>query len=859
MSYQNLVIIGGLTVLSTLISLPTMAAESAFNSLELISQNEGNNLENQAKLLYEKGDYQGAIDLLTKAITGYGKSNNLAAQIVPWRNLALLYAQIGDVKNANNAINYSIQGINYLADNYENKSKLLAQSLDVQGQIYLSQGNPENALSIWQKSAEIYHKIGDLSSFTIAKVNQVQALQNLGLYNKAMATLQELNANLAGEKDSLVKAKSLLNLGSIYSRIGKFQESEDNLTKSLAVAEEYQSNEAKTEALISLGNNRQLQGKNDEAIAYYQKALESAPNQEIKSQIELNKLSILVKNSPNQAKQLATEIEEQIGKNPLNKNRVTSRLKLGTNLMKMGGNKNKIIEQLSTGIKEAQQLKDKRSESYGLGTLAKLYEQNQRYSEAEKLTSQALLLAQEINASEIIYQWQWQLGRNLKNQDKNREAINAYTQSLKNLQAIRTDLIAISSDVQFSFKESVEPVYRELVNLLLQPAATQEDLRQARQVIEDLQLAELDNFFNDACLDAKPVNVDALDRSAAIFYTVIMEDRLEVVLAIPGQPLVNYRTYISAEELRTKIGDTRVAITGDLTTRSRGNRSIYVSANTEETEKNLLPNLEYLYNSVIKPAENILSKNKIKNLVFIQDGSLRNLPMSALYDGNKYLIEKYNLSLAPSLQLIDPNSLNVDKIDMFSGGLSEARQGFSPLPGVKTELDSIEKVIPTKPILDGLFTESNINKEVKNIPYQIVHLATHGVFSSNVENTFILTYDDKININELNALLRREKRTDRPIELLVLSACQTAVGDERAALGLAGVAVRAGARSTIASLWSVSDEATVLLMTTFYRELAQGNVTKSEAFRRAQIAVLKTEEFSNPYYWSAFLLLGNWL
>ncbi len=856
MSYQNLVIIGGLTVLSTLVCLPTMAAESAFNSLELISQNEGNNLESQAKLLYEKGDYQGAIELLTKAITGYGKSNNLAAQIVPWRNLALLYAQIGDVKNANNAINYSIQGINYLAANYENKSKLLAQSLDVQGQIYLTQGNPENALSIWQKSADIYHEIGDLSSFYTAKVNQVQALQNLGLYNKAISTLQELNDSLASEKDGLVKAKSLLNLGSIYSRIGKFQEAEDNLIKSLAIAEEYQSNEAKTEALISLANNRQLQGKNDEAIAFYQQALESAPNQEIKSQIELNKLTILVKTSPKQAEQLATEIKEQIGKNPLNKNRVISRLKLGNSLMKMGGDNNTIIEQLTTGIKEAQQLKDKRSQSYGLGTLAKLYEKNQRYSEAEKLTSQALLLAQEINASEIIYQWQWQLGRNLKNQDKNREAINAYTQSLKNLQAIRADLVAISSDVQFSFKQSVEPVYRELVNLLLQPGASQTDLRQARQVIEDLQLAELDNFFNDACLDAKPVNVDQLDPTAAIVYTVIMADRLEVILAIPGKPLVNYRTIITSEDLKRKVGDTRFGITGDLSTRGRG---IQVAANTESTEKNLLPNLEEVYNWLITPAEEILSKNKIKNLVFIQDGVLRNMPVSALYDGEKYLIEKYRVSLAPGLQLIDPQALNKEQINMFSGGISESVQGFNALPGVETELKSIEQEIPSKPLLNQLFTEVNINQDVKKTPYKIVHLATHGVFSSNVEDTFILTYDGKININELNALLRKEKRTDQPIELLVLSACQTAVGDERAALGLAGVAVRAGTRSTLASLWSVSDDATMLLMSTFYHEIAQGKVTKSEAFQRAQIAVLKDERFADPYYWSAFVMLGNWL
>ncbi len=143
-------------------------------------------------------------------------------------------------------------------------------------------------------------------------------------------------------------------------------------------------------------------------------------------------------------------------------------------------------------------------------------------------------------------------------------------------------------------------------------------------------------------------------------------------------------------------------------------------------------------------------------------------------------------------------------------------------------------------------------------PFRVVHLATHGQFSSNAEDTFVLTWDDRINIDELSLLLRGDSKQLRPIDLLVLSACETATGDRLAALGLAGIAVRAGARSTIASLWAVSDEATVTLMTNFYQELSQGNVTKAEALRRAQISVLNQEKFSHPFYWSAFILVGNW-
>ena len=140
-----------------------------------------------------------------------------------------------------------------------------------------------------------------------------------------------------------------------------------------------------------------------------------------------------------------------------------------------------------------------------------------------------------------------------------------------------------------------------------------------------------------------------------------------------------------------------------------------------------------------------------------------------------------------------------------------------------------------------------------------MHIATHGNFSLIAEETYILAWDERINATEPNQVLQGKARSDRPIELLVLSACQTALGDNRAVLGLAGVAMRGGAKSTLASLWLVNDEATALLMAKFYQELANSNITKAEALRRAQVSILKSEKFNDPYYWSAFVVVGNWL
>ncbi|NEQ42043.1 MAG: CHAT domain-containing protein [Leptolyngbya sp. SIOISBB] len=169
-------------------------------------------------------------------------------------------------------------------------------------------------------------------------------------------------------------------------------------------------------------------------------------------------------------------------------------------------------------------------------------------------------------------------------------------------------------------------------------------------------------------------------------------------------------------------------------------------------------------------------------------------------------------------------------------------------------------------MLDQDFTRTNIRSALEQSYYPIVHLATHGQFSSRAEETFILTWpseganDYRINVNELQDLLQgRDLTGQEAIELLVLSACQTADGDDRAALGLAGVAFRAGARSTIATLWPVSDEATAAFMEQFYQQLNDVNVTKGEALRRAQEFLRQSNEYSHPFFWAPYTLIGNWL
>jgi len=194
------------------------------------------------------------------------------------------------------------------------------------------------------------------------------------------------------------------------------------------------------------------------------------------------------------------------------------------------------------------------------------------------------------------------------------------------------------------------------------------------------------------------------------------------------------------------------------------------------------------------------------------------------------------------------------------GGLSDSVQGFPALDFVPTELQEIEPVYKNEAMLNRQFVMPALNKKLTEEQFAIVHLASHGQFNRDAHKTFVLTYDGKLTLNNLEALIRPSQYRGKPVELLVLSACQTASGDDRAALGLAGVAVKAGARSALASLWSVNDQSTSQVVSEFYRELKDSpSMSKARALQSSQVKMLGDRRYSHPCYWAPYLIIGNWL
>jgi CHAT domain-containing protein/tetratricopeptide (TPR) repeat protein len=812
------------------------------------------NLIQQGKTFYEAGRYAEAVNMLEQAATAFKSSGDDLKLAMTLSNLSLAYQQLGQWNQAEDAIAQSLDLLQNNTDISTEQSQVLAQSLDVRGRLQWSRGQAQAAFDSWQEAASTYASVDDRAGEIKSRINQAQALQALGLYRQAQKTLIEVKQTLQNQPNSPLKATGLRSLGNVLRVVGDLKASRQVLEQSLTVAKAVKSPDAIAETLFALGNTARNQQETKAALEFYQQAAIAAPSSTIRIQAQLQQLSLLLDNQQfNTVRALLPKIQSEIESLPLGRIAVYAKVDLAQNLMRFRENEafdEREIASLLVGASEgAKTLGDERATSFALGNLGKLYERAEQWSDAIALTQQALLTAQRIDAEDIGYRWQWQLGRLLEQQGDIQGAIAAYSEAVNILQSLRRDLVAINPDIQFSFREEVEPVYRELVDLLLKSQRnaepSQKNLIKARQTIESLQLAELDNFFREACLDTRIVLdrvIDKEDRTAAVIYPIILPDRLEVILKLPQQQLRRYSTPVAQSQVENVLDELRQSLI------------------EPDTDKNAQSLSQQVYTWLLLSFAEDLAREQIETLVFVLDGSLRSIPMAALYDGQQYLVEKYNIALTPSLQLIDPQRLERERLNALVAGLSQSRFGFAPLTNVEKELKQIQSEVPSRKLLDREFTSEALQNQINSQPFSVVHIATHGQFSSDPDRTFILAWDKPIKVNELNDLLRtREQRQDQAIELLVLSACETATGDKRAALGLAGVAVRAGARSTLASLWNVADASTALLMSQFYQELANNQTNPAQALRLAQIALLKNPQYQSPMFWAAYVLVGNWL
>jgi len=491
---------------------------------------------------------------------------------------------------------------------------------------------------------------------------------------------------------------------------------------------------------------------------------------------------------------------------------------------------------------------DERLRSFALGYLGELYERPGHRTDAMKLTRQAIYAAQLADAPDALYRWQWQLGRLEIAARRPERGLAAYRDALATLRDIRAQT-ALAAEAAGTFQSRVEPIYTEFVDLVLARAAGSREpdekqalLVEARDALEDRKAAELRDYFHDPCLDAQRKAAPDTIPHTIVVYPVLLPDRTELIVSRGGR-LESYVLPVDRDTLTAEVREFRRALM------RRTSREYRLHAHT-------------LYDWLIRPIEPALQGGgKPDTLVFVPDGALRTIPFGALRDreSKQFLIEKHPIAVTPSLTLTDPRPIS-GRVKMLAAGISEAVGGNSELAAVATEIETIRELYPGRTLMNDRFVVERLRSELRNVPFGIVHIASHGEFGGDASENFLLAYDGTVSMDRLAEFVGATRfRADQPLELLTLSACESAAGDDRAALGLAGVALRSGARSALATLWSVNDRATAELVIEFYRQLHDPERSRAEALQHAQLKLLSTRHYRHPGYWAPFLLISSWL
>lgn len=725
-----------------------------------------------------------------------------------------------------------------------------------QAQANFTRGYYQSAIEHWMLA------LSDINLDTNRKIKLWHQLGQVyiatGRLTKAIKSLQAAIAMANNHSHSPTLAKLNISLATALYKQGQHQAATTLLNKAIKLAAQGNHQAIEIAAQNTLGIILAKQGKTQPAINLYSQLL----------------LTIGKKNNPNLMTKLYVNIariyltKTQISNVVFNLEKATLLInkladtadkadlairvgKIYAEIETLTGNNAYRLDAyraLRQGALVAGQWENPRQLALAYGEIGALYEKQQRIDEALYLTEQAIQKAQQAHIPSLLYRWQWQAGRLLTAQGNTPAAIESYQRAIFTLQPIR-DILSSGSFDGREFRQHIGPLYLALANLLIQRALNQperalaqQDLIQVRDTIESFKAAELADYFQDDCvanLQAKTTGIDRLEAHTAAIYPIILPERLAILLSLPtGMKL--HLVEVTADTFNQEVNQLRHQL-------------------EKRTTRQYLRHAKQIYQWLIQPLQAELTQAKIQTLVMIPDGSLRTIPIATLHDGKQFLVENYALATTPGLTLTDPKPLKTQQANIMINGLTEAVQGFTALPQVNHEITTVRTLFNSTVLQDKDYLLSNVETLLQNNTYSIVHIASHAQFSSDINKTFLLTYDDKLTLNKLEQLLTRTRYRQNPIELLTLSACQTAAGDDRAALGLAGLAVKAGARSALATLWFINDEASSLLISDFYQQLRQPTTSKAKALQQAQLQIMADNRYQHPAYWAPFLLIGNWL
>lgn len=724
--------------------------------------------------------------------------------------------------------------------------------------------HPAGSAEHWKAELDRHRKAGRVSEQIEAAARLAGALQKIGQHAAAVETLDAAleTAEGSGQSELIIAAKN--RLGSALMMVRQFERAEELLRESLASASETNAPKWIAANLNDLGSLLAMQRKFEASKESFEKsaaiaretndhallagalgnlaAMAAAAGWHDKADEYCSQLAAQLENLEPEAKAflLLAICETDIKIAPFLPEPARKRVLL------------RAFQSAQSARPIAEKLEDGALLSNAFGLLGRLYELDQQSEHALSMTRKAVFKAQQAQNPNALVRWEWQAGRLLKLAGQQPQAIAAYRRAVQTFDSVRHD-VALghgNSADQASFREAIGSLFYELADLLLTEASSARDateaqslLGSARDTVEQLKAVELENYFQDDCVNVartKTASVESVDPQSAVLYLIPLPGRTEILLSVQSE-MHRFTAAVGSEELLKEVR----AFRRNLETR---------------TSYGYLVQGQRLYDLLIRPVRPLLLEKGVTTLVFIPDGALQTIPLASLHDGKRFLMEEFAVAVSPGLSLVEPRALERRKPAVLLSGLSDAVQGFPSLDFVKDELQTIETEFAGGKLMNQQFVTAAVERMLTEEQFSIVHIASHGEFNKDARKTFVLTYDGKLTLNKLESLIRPSQYRGRPVELLVLSACQTAAGDDRAALGLAGVAVKAGARSAVASLWFVNDQSTSAFVSELYRQLRQNpELSRAKAVQAAQVQMLKDRRFRHPCYWAPYLLIGNWL
>ncbi|HEY9849980.1 MAG TPA: tetratricopeptide repeat protein [Leptolyngbyaceae cyanobacterium] len=829
------------------------ALESYQQALAIVRQDEGKRYLTEGEILdriasvYDNLQYDAALTAYQELLASARQKNNRAEEGRTLNSIGTVYKNLGRYQSALTSYQEAlaiVQEMKLRSPN-ANMNNFEGAILNNIGTVYEQLGQYPTALESYQKALTI---VQDLSWRETTLINIGSAYEKMAQYPAALEFYDRALAVARGVSDRPTEGITLIHQGKVYQKIGQHQTALESYQQALAILQEVGNRPGEGWVLNNLGEVYSDLKQHQTAREYYQQAL--AIREEVGDKAGKG---ITLKN-------IGVTLQEQ------------NQPELAIVFYKQSVNITEEIRKDIQGLSKEQQGSYTETVAGTYRNLADLLLKQNRVLEAQQVLD--LLKVQELEDYLRNVRGNEQTGQGIPNNPPEQEIKQGYEELINKAIQIgkeRTQIEKINTanrtpDQQkrlLELRKTEQEITQQFAEFLKSPAVNSA-VAQLKQVTggESLDLKDF-NSLRD--------NLQRLQQNAVVLYPLILDDRLELILVTAYSPPIRRTVNIKREQLNQAILEVRKSLTNPISNAKIPTRQ--------------------LYELLIKPIENDLSQANAKTIIYAPDGQLRYIPIAALYDGKQWLIERFRINNITAASLTDFNTKPQEKLQVLAGAFTQGSYNFkvgernfslSGLPFAGREVENLAAILPdTTKLLDQKFNRDII---LLMNDYSVVHLATHAEFvAGQPENSFILLGNgEKITLRDI------ESWSLPKVDLFVLSACQTAVGgmgNGQEILGFGYQIQRTGARAAIASLWSVDDGGTQRLMDAFYSVMSRGNITKAEALRQAQIALIAgnystitqqrglaseaiinsspapqaQHQLSHPYYWAPFILIGNGL